>query len=340
MDGGTMTPIVADYSANEFNSPTTEGYGIEVEVERFDLGTRLELANKMTKYWHIKDDGSLRNSGAEFVSKFLPPDDVATAVHYLYGKTRKHWEPSERTGIHVHANMLGRTFDEVARICTYYAMVEPLVFLWAGTEREENIFCVPWYRAPDEAALVSRALRSGDMFSLRQSCKYSGLFAGPLRTFGTLEFRHARTFDTPEQLEAWVRVIRMTANAYTLPDPIELYAQEGVAAVVKLLFGELYEQINMPDSALEALLHDLGAVETALLFQPVTYAQSGWGVPCAFDVGEGVEPGPDLGSWLPTQRFATLDNEDGDEDELPEYDEDDEIYDEPEPEASDEEGEV
>lgn len=282
MDRGTS--LISRYAENPLNAPPGELYGIEVEVEQFDPTHRATEARALSRYWNLKEDGSLRNNGLEFVSKFLTPATRSTAVHHLYARTRQLWAPTERTGVHVHANMLGRTLDEVLRIVTYYAFLEPLLFHYVGAAREENIFCVPWYRAPEEAATVHAALLS-DLWPLRESCKYSALYCGPLRTFGTIEFRHAPTWPDPQSLTTWGELVECISRSYLLPDPIEVYAVDGIVPLARSVFGSLMGVLGLTDEEIEQAVARTGAEEVALTFQANTYKEPvPWGVPGQFYV--------------------------------------------------------
>lgn len=285
MDHGNM--IVAHFATNEIGAPTDqELYGIEIEAEEFNPLFRGPEGSALSRYWNVKEDGSLRNFGVEFVSKLLPPDKVSNAVHHLYGRTRKLWEPSIRSGIHIHANMLGRTLDEVRRVLAYYSFVEPLLFAYVGPEREENIYCVPYYRAPGEAHTLMTALTQSE-YGLRDACKYSALFVGPLRTFGTIEFRHAPTFSDPDRLIEWWKLCSAVANSWKLPDPFEVYAKGGVEAVVRAVFSDIWDLDGLPYAQIEEFIRGSGAEEVAFIFQPCTYNQVEWGAPGSFYVNRG-----------------------------------------------------
>lgn len=283
MDLSTL--YVREFAANELNAPATPGYGIEVEAENFDPMRRAAEARALSRYWNIKDDGSLRNNGVEFVSKFLPDEDVPGAVSLLYGRTRRMWRPSVRTGIHIHVNMLHLSWAQVLRVLEYYAFAEPLLFSYLGSEREENIYCVPWYRAPQEAELVSSCINRGDMFRLRESCKYSALFCGPMRTFGTIEFRHAPTFTTEEQMMLWWKIVRCIGDSYLLHDPVDLYTRGGASAVLNSLFGDMFPVFGLTYDEAEHRVTKCGADEVALLLRPCTYkSTTPWGLPGSFQV--------------------------------------------------------
>jgi len=149
--------------------------------------------------------------------------------------------------------------------------------------REENIYCVPFYRAPSEAAtLANGVMRDG--WQLREACKYSALFVGPLRTFGTIEFRHAPTFSDPAVLVLWWKLCQCVANSWQLPDPFEVYAEGGNRGVAKAVFGDLLNTFELEDWEIEALITRTGAEEVAFLFQPCTYKEAEWGVPGQFQI--------------------------------------------------------
>lgn len=282
MDRG-MT--VGYFARNERGVPEDEAYGIEIEAENYSRERWPVDARAMSKHWNLVEDGSLRNSGVEFVSKPLSPGVIEQAVRHLYARTAAYWQPSVRTGIHVHANVLGRTFEELRRIFSYYSFIEPVLFHMLGAEREENIYCVPWYRAPEEAENAVRTVMR-DPYSAREACKYSALFVGPIQTYGTIEFRHAPTFIHPDALLGWISLCRTVANSYTLPDPIETYAAGGVAAVINTLLPD-FDMLSMED--MEGMIEDTGAAEIALTFQPCTYKAVPWGKPGEFVTKAGDE---------------------------------------------------
>lgn len=273
---------IADFAENPLDiDPNLECYGIEIEAEQYPTRRWTADASMLAPYWRLEKDGSLRNNGVEFVSRPTPAAAMEDSAIMLYTQTGKHWRPSIRTGIHIHSNMLGRTLAEVQRVCAYYAFAEPLLFDMVGVEREENIYCVPWYRAPTEAHNIRECLTE-DIHRLRDLCKYTALFAGPLRNYGSIEFRHAPTFTTARELLSWWKVCQAISNSWSMPDPLRLYAQTSTAHVLKQLFGTLF-----PDDYYVAMAYkaeELGCHEIALSFQPYTYNFGPWGKPGEFQV--------------------------------------------------------
>lgn len=283
---GLIKHYVHMYSANELGGSTVDtAYGIEVEAEGFDPDLRPIEARALSRYWSITNDGSLRNDGVEFVSKILAPERVEQAVRLLYARTRAHWTPSIRTGVHVHVSMLPRTFAELKRVFQYYALVEPLLFGFVGAEREENIYCVPWYRAPGEATILSDVINRNSWGSISETCKYSALFAGPLSNFGTIEFRHAPTFHSDDMLMLWVRMVMRVADSYRLPDFGAAFSTMTLRDVVRAVLGPQFDSLRMSDDAAEDLILSTGALEVAQSLESCTYnSATPWGTPGMFHV--------------------------------------------------------
>lgn len=184
-------------------------YGVEIEAE---MVRNTEWVD--STQWRVVGDGSLRQSGREFVSPPLTHAHMISELSSYYSNAAiQGYETSLRTGIHVHADMRARSFGQVAVICAVYAVVEPILFELCGSEREECIYCVPWYRAEDEVRILSDMLNGNPSTrrygqALDSTCKYSALYLEPLRRFGTIEFRQAPTFTTLEQMTQWLDVVR------------------------------------------------------------------------------------------------------------------------------------
>jgi hypothetical protein len=181
--------------------------GIEVEVERCYDSERAGM------YWSKKHDSSLREGGAEWVSPPIPLDSAEESVATLYYDFCNYdWAANTRTGIHVHVDVRDLTAEELQAVAVVYCLAERAFCLFVGQEREENIYCVPWYRAPREAIAVMGALRElGEephtgAALLRETVKYAGLYFEPIQRFGTVEFRHAPTWTDREPVMEWVRM--------------------------------------------------------------------------------------------------------------------------------------
>jgi hypothetical protein len=212
---------------SDYNKEVTDRLvGIEIEIEGVKKFANVikESSTSGTGHldWFVKKDNSLRNNGAEFVTKPIPLSSVDADVTWFYEQAKEGgWESSERTGTHVHVDCRDLTFEELRKLVTIYCLVEPMLFDYVGTEREENIFCVPWYRAYNDLDSFSTIASKykGELGPIIEHitmcmCKYSALYLEPLKRFGSVEFRHAPTWDYGyrHRLSSWVRACTAIVN--------------------------------------------------------------------------------------------------------------------------------
>lgn len=231
--------------------------GVEIEVENCPHDYLRPITDMG---WSFITDGSLRNNGREIVSSPITlsklEEDLPQIYRTLFEATSA--RPSVRTGTHVHLDMLDRTFDEVAAICTLYCLAEPALYASLPQDRDLGIYCVPWYRAPNQAQLIANLYASKDVKGNYHAAhmyeqlnhvgvKYSGLNVIPLTTLGTLEFRMAPTWVKQQDLLKWVkRLMRMARIGAELGTP------EGVLdAVSKKGLKNVYSLPNIEELAEE-----------------------------------------------------------------------------------------
>lgn len=197
--------------ANTYRAPKTNErlVGIEIEVEHCaPLASAIIKATK-EKCWETRNDDSLRDGGVEFVSHPIPIEKVPSAIRSLYDAGGNFWKSSPRTGIHVHIDCRDFTVQDIKSLIVTYSLLEPALFNFIGAEREENIFCVPWYRASTDIRQASNGMLDREEITDVLShfdyslCKYSALFMQPLSKYGTVEFRHAPTWDNASKVINW-----------------------------------------------------------------------------------------------------------------------------------------
>lgn len=226
-----------------------ERYGIEVEAEGIDFeqAVSLEWPAPMRRSWVIERDGSLRR-GTEFISIPLPRSSVPDAVNALWGAVfdTRLAHASVRTGIHIHVNCIHMNTAQVLRMLQHYALVEPVLFAAVGEEREQNIYCIPWYRSLQEPKRVFAWLgddpeRDADMLMQFDeeppTCKYSALNVSPLSSKGTVEFRHAQTFSTATEMLRWWDIVAAVYHTWdTEYDVFEQWQADGPIGFVERVF--------------------------------------------------------------------------------------------------------
>jgi hypothetical protein len=181
--------------------------GIECEVEM--AGQYLAAGALPVPWWTTVRDGSLRNEGLEFVSsRPMALSDATQALNAFY-VTKDHFGfvESPRTSTHVHVNVLGLTVPEVLAAVAGYCVVESALMAVCGTQREENIFCVPFYRAPGAVHRLIWLVRGTSLSGWGDFSKYSALNLGAIVKFGSIEFRHAPLWPSHEMSLRWVTAV-------------------------------------------------------------------------------------------------------------------------------------
>jgi hypothetical protein len=183
--------------------------GIEVEVEQ----VRRDLPDRWPHFWTIKEDGSLRNQGLEFITAPIVDDEIAYTVNWLFANLPIRADFSERTSIHVHVNCRNRSTGDILNIMLLYLVFEKLLYQFAGPERYKNIFCVP-IQETKLPIILSNYLANGRFGDLLQGwAKYSGLNLLPLKTLGSIEFRHMQGHRDPVYLLNWINILYRLYNS-------------------------------------------------------------------------------------------------------------------------------
>lgn len=166
-----------------------ERLGVEVELE--NIRSRMPAS----RYWEVKSDGSLRNSGAEFV--FREPlggkdlyDACINLDSMLYDKNP---DPSWRCSVHVHIDVRDLTPSQVKKFILVYATLERILFDASGWQRYRNNFCCALGFAQQQVETLSRLWTLPDNRLLQRLVeswsKYSAINLIPMRTFGSIEIR-------------------------------------------------------------------------------------------------------------------------------------------------------
>lgn len=173
--------------------------GIEVEVEnarRFDA---------ISPFWTITEDGSLRNSGREFISLPIKAHRVEHALNVLFNNSiNADIEFTERTSIHIHMNIRTLTVAQLEALVMTYMVFEKAMFTYAGETRYNNIFCVPLVETNIGKNLS--ALIEGKHPHISWQ-KYTALNLLPIMDKGTIEFRHLGGTGDINRIVTWINLI-------------------------------------------------------------------------------------------------------------------------------------
>lgn len=253
--------------ANKAASTAGPLFGMEIEVEGASPESLVGVLGAATAVralgrWQVTHDRSLRN-GLELISPPMPADDLAAAITSVYADVigPAGLAPSIRTGVHIHASTLWMTPAQFLQCARTYALVEPYLFEYERGARESNIFCVPWYRAPDQAAGVRDFVQASITYVTRAAAerptrgypssgafcnKYAALNAAPLSSLGTIEFRHLRTPARADRARTWLRLVEaVVACSRREEHALETYRRVGSAQFARSVFGDiLYEEVR------------------------------------------------------------------------------------------------
>jgi hypothetical protein len=234
------------------------------------------IKDAWAQYWTVKYDGSLHDNGCEYL--FSRPlfgvDAVEAFINLCEYAERNKFKTSIRTGLHVHVDVRDMTRQQLAVHNVLYALFERAVYRLAGNNREENVFCLPWYKADAMSGHVNNI--NSEHNDIRQASealgdeKYGGLNLDCLARFGSVEWRHALATTDAKWVLMWVNVCLAFKRAAQKLNatPLEIIhnlSGVGPENLARIVFEDMYDVIWYPE-----LQNDVWAtgVETALLVYP------------------------------------------------------------------------
>ena len=208
--------------------------GMEIELENIPITSAAAIRTSedfLSPYWKVKEDGSLRNLGKEFVSAPIFGMDIRNSLRVLtkfFTEFKMRPDCSTRAGFHLHMDVGDLTPEELIRLIEVYIIVEPLLYTYVGKDRENNIFCLPWYKTKGVLHRVASLCYSltahteDSIFTnIPKLFKYSGLNLRPIvsrssmpmpdneenKTGGHIEFRMATAMYDVEEVMSWVNIL-------------------------------------------------------------------------------------------------------------------------------------
>jgi hypothetical protein len=218
-------------------SPYKIPIGIEVEVEN---SGRAEL--RSGNYWEIKEDGSLRNNGAELVSCPVSGFNIDAALleleRFFAAMPKREW--SIRTSIHVHVNVSDFSTEKLHRLVAMYAALEDVFFGYVAPERRGNPYCYP---------LCS--LKVYNIVEINANMKYCAFNLAPIETQLSVEFRHLHGTDNMLTIKRWIMLILrlftfINKNEAKVQETIEnLLYKENRTSIIYNVFGAA---VTLPSS--------------------------------------------------------------------------------------------
>jgi len=131
-----------------------------------------------------------------------------------------------RTGIHVHLDVRDLSMDQLIGLCILYALFEKPIYRWIGDNRENNHFCLPWYKAEGsliQATHIVRAARTevdrdngriDPLFEASEDyARYAGFNWNALARFGSVEARQLKTTHNTQKIIEWINILQSLKRA-------------------------------------------------------------------------------------------------------------------------------
>jgi len=179
-------------------------------------------------------DGSLRNNGVEFVTKPVSYVRALELFDYLHNNLKLGpYAYTHRTSTHVHVNVASLTREQLKHLVLLYALFEPVFFKYAGDARKHNIHCVPLGHT-----LLPKHYSSSVTSLIETWSKYTAFNLKPVKSLGTVEFRHLYGTGDKEVYQQWLTMLKelwefvyntesawLRNQLYTTKTPLEMLHQ-------------------------------------------------------------------------------------------------------------------
>lgn len=195
-------------------------FGIEFEVENCDLAQEdyRDLLDHLGI--EVTVDHSLRGRAYEFITSPTELQYLLPIIREFYESTRFTEDNfTDRCSIHVHANVLDYTQEQLSSLSLVYQTVEEILFSFVGHDRDTNLYCIPWSHCRANHRLVEKVM--GNPFEgFRHWQKYTALNLLPIVSQGTVEFRHMHGTADVGKLTTWINVLN-SILCYVKKYPLE-----------------------------------------------------------------------------------------------------------------------
>ena len=160
--------------------------GIEIEAENIP-----DPFPVRDGYW--EEDGSLRNSGIEYVSEVLIGTDEGKDWHrdVINKLVEEDAVFSSRCGVHIHMDFSDKLSDpeNVKKFVRNYLLVERYIVSLLPETRRKSTFCLPLLDYDGDYYAIKMSLRTQSSIALNSCSKYSALNLQPIVRQGSIEFR-------------------------------------------------------------------------------------------------------------------------------------------------------
>lgn len=156
----------------------------------------------------VTQDNSLRNNGMEYITPPLTKKGQLDLLKLMKKNIKIGDEPfSDRTSVHVHVNVLNLTMAELREFLYLYILMEPMFFEMVGYDRKNSIYCVPLQNTYLPSCYGKSIVNIVGAWH-----KYTAFNLLPIKSIGTVEFRHLFGTWDEEVIEPWLSLLESMYN--------------------------------------------------------------------------------------------------------------------------------
>jgi len=197
--------------------------GVEFELE---YGNRREFAELVDAGWQYKRDGSLNESGCEFITPPSYGPGTLGRIYNCYSILRSSgWRTSERTGLHVHFSFSDYSWNtrRLVRLARLWNAWVQMLYLMQTHNRiacgycNPNVVQLPAFIKHRNRVKDGVGTRTHDNVAARELFgydRYLGLnVTCALQAHGTIEFRLAEGMDSPDDAVRWIALLAWLVKA-------------------------------------------------------------------------------------------------------------------------------
>jgi len=260
--------------------------GVEIELE--NVGNFGSSYFRDSSFWSIVGEGSLRNSGREYVMQvklkheYVPicGKDVVTALDFFDSVVKKYIDnegitpkATDRTSIHIHIDVRDLSKEQLVSFIILYTIFEPVFYSLFGKGRENNPYCKPI--STEECLIRISEIIGSDSereigHALSKGNKYDACNILSICERGSLEFRlHEGTYDS-ELILNWINLLLILKDhackeQFDISNLPEQASQLGMSDFLKLVFGKYTD--NILENAVEAdILRGIRVAQDMLIY--------------------------------------------------------------------------
>lgn len=251
--------------ADRFGVRSPKGeIGIEIEMEGNNLPVHID------KYWHVKNDGSLRGEAREYV--LVNPitrgkvNEALSFLHSAFIESQALLEPSNRCGVHVHLNFTRNIMSDLLKFGILYYILEPALVRYCGADRVGNHFCLRLIDSDPLVHAFSRLYGRGE-YHYDDSFRYAALNLGALARYGSIEIRCGKTPKDVRDIANWIDIVttlRDASEKYDTPaEIIETMSGTGAERFLENVMQDKAELLMYPDFE-EEVFYSLRQIQIAV----------------------------------------------------------------------------